>query len=286
MYSLFYIHGGPGLNSKAEEIYLKNLLAENNYQTYFYNEPSESRGQKLKFEDHFVNYLIDLEDQFLDFVQKNENKLITIVAHSFGVFGLHYLVKKYTDKISRLVVIAPAFYMDDVESNLIKLSIEDYKLIDHDKFLLLSQLDQKREKSFNKETLDAIYLVATNPKYPTYYFSNKEVMAEYYAQLNAEYAFDLGKFISVRESQNEKLVEHKQSQIPMLIIWGENEQFVAKDKEQQRLKDLFPKAVEKIVLNSSHYPHLESKMDFINKLNNFLSITYTERENHVQTSIT
>lgn len=270
MAKLFYIHGGPGLNSRPESQILKEVFEKHDHQIFFYNEPSILRKNEILSLNPFENYLLDLEKNFLKFLEESKES-VSIIAHSFGVYGAHYLVKKFEPEIGHLFLVAPAFDLNAVDSNLINLSISDFQKLDQEKAKSLMTLNQERKGNFDQKTLEALFVVASNPHYTDHYFVNSSTKIKYYSHMVEEFAFDIESFLGIRNSLNANLVNHSKVKIPCTVFVGENEKITWTESEITRLEALFDLFDTQMVSDVGHYPHLEKTSEILNLINQKLN---------------
>jgi pimeloyl-ACP methyl ester carboxylesterase len=270
MAQFFYIHGGPGLNSRPESQILKEVFENQDHEIFFFNEPSILRKNEILSPNPFENYLLELENKFLQFLEESEEP-VSIIAHSFGVYGAHYLIKKFGSEIGHLFLVAPAFDLNAVDSNLINLSISDFLNLDQEKAKTLIALNQERAGNFDQKTLEALFVVASNPHYTDHYFVNLNTKTHYYSHMVEEFAFDLESFLGVRNSLNANLVSHSKVQIPCTVFIGENEKITSSQNEIARLETLFDLLDIQMISDVGHYPHLEKSTAFLNLINHKLN---------------
>jgi|GEM_PF-3643962 len=275
MKKIFYIHGGPGLNSAPEEQILSKLFKNKGYSVYFWNEPSSQRStygiaNELVSTDAMTRYLTALELEFSKFASSEETH---IIAFSFGVLGGNFLANRFPDIVSKLVLISPAHEFKATLTNVVKTSAA----LHHPKAAsVLSLLNESRsERAFDLPFANALSLAFENDQILPLYFQNMEAFQETLrAWKKPGFSPDFDSLFSVLRafdirSPNELFPQ--KTKVPTLTVLGKNDLFCPVDLERSRIEALYTKANQYLFLeNARHYVHLDRSNEFVDAVGRFI----------------
>ena len=262
--NLFWIHGGPGYNARPEFLLLDEKIKGKGLTPYYWAHPSALRGDKT--ENSWQEYSDDLESSFLSHVEKNGPSVL--VCHSFGARCSLELIEKYGALIKGVVWIAGATSIIEIFKNLYRLMSEDYQEngLSEKVNLLQNVLEMKDAKL--SDYLSQIGVVTEESKFLQYYWTNKELMNSYYPLFVDQWAIDMECFMGVITSMPLTLPK-VETNIPALVIWGENEVVVNNSYEENIAGSIFKNQKSVFIDDSSHFPHVENESEFMNELINF-----------------
>lgn len=249
--SLFFIHGGPGFNSKPEENLLKNEFLKLDNEVHFWNEPSTKRGATGS-----VNFEKTLED-FTVFFEAHSTSRNILIAHSFGAFTLLHLKESLLKKISQLILISPILNLRALDENIVSLAInESTKLGNTDKAKELAKQKEQFTDKYDIHRFNTTLNALVSVDLLSFYWFNKENMKNYQSFFKEEYEFDIGNFQNIRMSiENEKL--SRKIDIPTLILSGEHDQISHGKDMDSLIANCFSRHEIAKLANSAHYPHME-----------------------------
>ena len=262
--NLFWIHGGPGYNSRPEELLLGSQLKESFTNVMFWNHPSQLRGDEAS--NTWPEYRSHLEQAFKSFVEQHGETLV--VGHSFGAYSSIPVIKKYNHRIKGIVWIAGTTDLLNVLKNIFSFVKEDYLEHGQDDLAKKVSLSLELENPQVSDFMNNLELAIMNENFANYYWTNKEAMAKFYPLMLDEWGFDLDCFIGVTNSLQELEVKPL-TNTPTLLCYGEEDVVINNRYELVRAKNMFPNSSEVMFKDCSHFPHLEKNSEFDKKLNDF-----------------
>lgn len=257
-----YIHGGPGLSSKAEEMILKDETSNRGLDIEFWNEPRQYITDKPYNE---------LTESLIQFISRHKEKVV-LIGHSSGCLNILNILPKITHKVSSIVFLAPAIDLDKMDKNIIKFALNIYKKSDDllKEFNQLTLLEKKVSNSFDQYKIDALMLsFASN--YFLHNFKSEASFINYFSHLTGDYAFNLDNFFKIRQdiSKNNlslSLSLSFKSDLPLITIYGENDPIIKMDETQESLSKIFSNNNSLEVKSVAHCPHIDATEEFIDCL--------------------
>ena len=276
-HAVFFIHGGPGLNSFAENAILGPLLAKEGSQAYFWNEPSSLRpnGKFSSRPRNFQTWLAALEDEFSSF--SAEHGKIHIVAHSFGAHGAVYLSHKFSNQIAQITLVAPGLETYECQKNVSRLCIEDFKISAPEKAKLLERYLLQSRTVFDQFMAQAFQLALQNEKLMTHYWVDRAKMLAWAVHLgSAEAQMDIESLFGIPSTFDTGHLDpdkHPVSAIPVLILFAEIDPVITRQKETALARILFQDMREVTILRTSHFLHLEQPEEFVQSISKDFRIT-------------
>ncbi|MDD0851851.1 alpha/beta hydrolase [Halobacteriovorax sp. GB3] len=253
MKNLLFIHGGPGLNSHADERMIESKFRSNDLRITFWNEPSEIRDEVKE-----VSFDIAIESLVKEF-QQFQNPPV-LIAHSFGAQYALALIKKLGLKNQKVIYICPDLEPLNTDLNIIKLAKDHFEREDKDKYDQLQQLTQSFTRSFDEIRIQALGIVGTYQELFLNYWVNKDVMAAYYSFLTDEYSFNINSYLAIRASAPLELIENFDEK-NSLVLYSIHDPII----NLNRNLDF------KLIKESGHYPHIEAPDQIIEITKIFLS---------------
>ncbi len=253
---LITIHGGPGMNSSYFSPYLDTLAQ--NYKLVYYDQ--RGCGKSYVNKDYvatFDKYVNDLEK----LRQKNSNKKITLLAHSFGVvIALKYMLK-YPGNIKNAVLVSGYARKHPEQYKYFKIPESIVKRINKIKDSNLSQREKSKKISILKTV---IYF--HKKEFRDYNFIKKLISPIDFKKnifRDLVYSDDFNNFDARRK------LKEKDLNLPVLIIVGKHD-IVTPPFLSKELALCFNKSTLKIFKNSAHFPFIEQRQKFIRTVTNFL----------------
>lgn len=260
-----FIHGGPGLNSYAEETLLGPQFKARDAIIEFWNEPSRLRPSKDIFspENAFCNAYSSLETQFIRL--HKQFGLIHLIAHSFGTQYVVRLAKNHPEKLASVTLIAPGLAIDITFKNVMHLAQKDLTTID---LRLADQLRNALEKTKNladPAMIDGLLCSLQDPLLFSHYWSQKKSHETWMDLVNSqtEAAFDLESFLAILKTIEPIDFDSPLSQsFRVRVYFGRLDPIADQTHEKALLNRLFRNAEVTILDHCSHFAHLEDPAGF------------------------
>lgn len=249
--STFFIHGGPGFNSKPEENLLANEFKNLDEKIHFWNEPSKKRGATTAVD--FKSSLCDFEQ----FFERHSDFQNTLIAHSFGAFVALHLSPIILEKISKLILISPILDLRALDENIVSIAIQELKSLNNrDKAQELIQQQEKFINNYDLHRFNTTLNALVSVDLLSFYWFNKENMKNYQSYFKEEYEFDIANFQSIRMSiLNEKISQ--MIKVPTFILFGEYDRISKKEDAETLIENHLPNRKIATIKNVAHYPHIE-----------------------------
>lgn len=267
--TIVFLNGGPGLNSQPEKNILGPYLKSLGHKVHFWNEPSRQRPAESTFNIN-APYLgaIESAKDFLESVclDSNEKKCeITLVTHSYSVHYAVELLTKHHAPITELILSSPALEIHKADLNILNLAITGLTSMgDLETSKAITDLMPLLKEEFNQEKVAAFSLAGKYPALFTHYWSNSDLMLEYFSYLSNEYSFNPEEMLRVRMSMPLTLLGlDEKISVPTKVLFCKDDPVVRADQQLPKVFNYFsqPEIIE--LENCKHYPHLE-KMKEIN----------------------
>lgn len=273
MKNIFWIHGGPGFNSRNETLTLEPEFKKSGYNTFFWNHPSHLRGSDKSY--NWTEYIKDLSEKFESFI--DEYGSTVLICHSFGARCSIELLHKFSHRIDKIVWISGALDMLKAFYNIYSFTMLDYAVLKKPEIAgkLKSMLSE--DSITMDQYLNEVELVLTNERLALHYWKNHEVMMPYYGNLTEQWSIDPHCLIGVLGSLEHRF-DMRISDIPLLDLRGKYEEVVDNDMELATTTQIFNSVITKEFVNSSHFLHLEEQAQFLSALAEFLDDTGLFRE--------
>lgn len=258
---LVFVHGGPLLGHSYLLPHLEELAED--YQLIFYDQRAAGRSSP-----EVVDSTMTL-DGFADDIELIRQKLdlgkINLLAHSWGGLIAMKYAMKYDENLDHLILsnsIAPNT-LDNMEDEIAigkKMAKEDRDRLD--KLTSSGLLRTEDPSEAIKEMMMISYRVhmfdVNNiDKLDFYIPKDFFVRSETYAWMS----YDMNSY-----NFNEKLNEVS---TPTLVLYGESE--TAVDLFADRMAESFMNSELYVVKGSGHFPFIESKTDYIEKIRSFIT---------------
>jgi pimeloyl-ACP methyl ester carboxylesterase len=272
MKNLFFVHGGPGLNSFAERCLLEPELLRRGIRTTFWDEPSILRPtqNQAMIEPSYQAWIKALEEEFIDFIDGIEdpaNEGLILMAHSFGVFGALRLLERYEDTIQWLCLVSPSLWMVEAQKNIFECAAKDYESISNESSELLRKLARKTKGVFDPPSREAFDLALRDPQLFSHYFESDQRQLEWMECLsNPAFSFDERSFNGVLESFADESQQLKKREVPIIVVFGEQDPIVSRKLEIETAREMTTKLYPLIIDSARHFPHLERIEVFLDKL--------------------
>lgn len=253
-----YVHGGPGLNSRAEQVILKDKFNLNNIDMLFWNEPQSYST---------ASPYLELSNSLVRFIKAQNTKVI-LVAHSSGCFNVINILPQIEDQVISLMFLAPAIDLEDMDRRIIDFAISIYKKDKNSASSLnsLISLKSKLTMDFDKHKVDALIL-AFGSNYFLFNFKDEQSFLNYFSHLTGDYEFKLATFFKIREDLTCRNLDiNRTYDIPLISLYGKNDPIISVDDTQRRLCTLFKNNSFSVIQNVAHCPHIDATEEFISAL--------------------
>lgn len=273
MMKYLFVHGGPGFNSNPEKNLWSEKFNQNGHEIFFWNEPSANRPSNIEFS--VDNAFENQKESLLKFIKEQISGDFIIIAHSYGAFLTHSILNEISQKVIKIIYIAPVLNLKELDENFMTISALDYeKNGDIQSATLIKDLVKTLPESFNEERFASILEAFKNPSVFNYYWSNSDAQMDYNKYFAQEgHEFDLVSYKAVRESiKNEKISNNYE--FPIVAIFGAYDPISIIKNELKNLYTCYSKVESQVYSNSSHYPHIEESERF----NEFLFGNFIESE--------
>lgn len=270
--SLFFIPGGPGLNSLAEARILGPLLSPQ-YATTYWNEPSQLRWQEGRdFPGYsFTNWQ---ETLFRDFIEHSrKHGPAVIIAHSFGAHGAVLLAQKFPGLVKGCVFIAPALATLACLQRIVRLSAEDYRQSQTETAEDLLKLAPTLTLPGNPDITQKLYVALTNANLLYYYWVELVHLQKYVelAIMAPGGGFDLAAFFGIYETMSIDHLQKPPLSHQTAVLWGGDDPIIAPAEQQTTVFRCFKNVEVTTWKQARHFPHLENSHEFIPWLEQFLT---------------
>lgn len=254
-----YLHGGPGYWSKSFQ-HFSGVFLEKNLHMVYLDQRGCGRSEHSPTQDYSLNRLLDDIEELRVFLGIQE---WFVMGHSFGgILAVNY-AHSFSDRTHGLILSNGTLDMINSFEHQIKtgsdklgIDVSDINTNNINSFInsyysILSQLLEKGEyfkfqymDIENKNNVDLIDQDGLNsdPNFQQYVFSSKDYFQDFISLTN-------------------KILK------PVLVIAGEHDHAVGPNHHKLFS---FPKS-EIIVLNSSHHPHIENKIEFKDAVLHFIN---------------
>jgi pimeloyl-ACP methyl ester carboxylesterase len=264
--TIVFLNGGPGFNSEPERNILGPYLNSKGHESFFWDEPSALRGQNSS-----LNAFEEATESASAYIKKICNDKdalrlpceLTLVGHSFAVHHVVRLAEKHTDSIKELILISPAINMEDPDKNIFLLAVKG--LIDEghpEASAELATMIPSLGEAFDNNKIQAFTLATQYAALFTNYWSDLNLMQQYFSYLKGEFSFDPNAFFAVRQSM--PLVNKNPTvkiSIPTQIYFGSDDPIVLMDQQLPLLKKYFASFDIHILSGARHYSQVERLSD-------------------------
>lgn len=267
--TIVFLNGGPGFNSEAERNLLNPHFISKGHEAFFWDEPSQLRPRTgtqssgNAFEDatedagQFIKKICD--DKYAQQLPCQ----LTLVGHSFAVHYVVRLSEKHNDIIKEIVLISPAINMVDPDLNIFNLAVKGLIEEGHPEVSAeLAALIPSVTEAFDQTKMQAFILASQYASLFFNYWSDLNLMGQYFSYLKGEFSFDANAFFSVRQTL--PLVNQNPASkisIPTQIYFGDADPVVLVDQQLPLLKKYFTAFDIHILAGARHYSHIERLLD-------------------------
>lgn len=251
MHKLLFFHGGPGLNSHAEEKTLTQLYKDNGLELHCWNEPSVLRNS-LSDSNHRTRHeqLLDSAASFLEAHYSGTS--VTLVGHSMGAQTVTWLAQQYPEKVQQIAFIGGCFNVPTVDQRL-------FQMIANENSECGSQMQEVMRQyvpAFDDNTIRGWNIALSNPNLFNYYWHDQEKQQAYFSHYEDEgFGFDLDNFIEIRRNFHKLILPS--SNTKTTIIYGTQEKILDYKNETAFIQQHFLNSSVFEIENAAHYPHIE-----------------------------
>lgn len=105
------------------------------------------------------------------------------------------------------------------------------------------------------------------------YFVDGKTFEKYFSYLQDENSFNLEHFLKVRPFIDSQLPDHSDFKGKSIVIFGEKDPSFKMENELPVIQKSIPDIQVEVVEDVKHYPHIESKDLFVERLFNFVKKT-------------
>ncbi len=263
--TIVFFNGGPGMNSEPERHMLAPYLHDLGIESHFWDEPSELRsGYHGKPEEAFQEATRSAEKFIQNICSEKEAPCeLTLVAHSYSVQYIVRIAEKNKDRIREIVLLSPGLNVKAADKNILNLAVRGLKeegLGEASKELetLIPELDE----AFDQKKAKAYLIGAQYKGLFLNYWTNFNLMGEYFSHMQGQYGFDLKGLFEVRSSM--PLLKNDVSEkisIPTRAYFGDLDPVSVPDEQIPYLKNYFLNLETSVIKGMKHYPHIENMQE-------------------------
>jgi pimeloyl-ACP methyl ester carboxylesterase len=260
----FFLHGGPGLNSRAEAETLEPHFLQAGVHTRFWNEP-ELNGSESAYQE-----LVDLAaSDFLDEVRRR-GRAVHLIAHSFGANVALDIARRHPEAVAGLLLIAPAFGLDRVQANLVGIARSDFAKLDPQRLQALESAWNASRRFFDAEMCLAVELTASDPELFGHYWANPRQMEKFFSiWTRLGLSMNLRNYFAVMKSFALRDIQSLPAAIPHMAVFGALDPVVDRVYEEAIVRTNGGEVVH--FEGSSHFPHFEDPVRFASVASQFFS---------------
>jgi pimeloyl-ACP methyl ester carboxylesterase len=257
---VLFVHGGPGINSVADEAVIGPYLQREGRRLVFWNEPSRQRPNGEPFLAHRAYQgLVESVVLALRQLSESASAKVTLVAHSFAANAVYQVALLYPEWIDRIILLSPAFHQRKALMNLVGLAEKD---LEHDQRGLAIELRALADRSvgvFDDSMLRACRIAMGDPLLFTHYWCSQKAMEIYFgAWAKVGQAFDMESFEAVMtdfHSNSPRLAA--QVLVPTVAVFGKYDRVIDRPAEELTCRALFPSLQVVSLVRSGHFPQIE-----------------------------
>lgn len=251
-----YLHGGPGLNSFAEETILSAKYAKNGLDVDFWNEP-----KNLKTNSPYQEILTNL----VDFVTAYKEPVI-IIAHSWGSRTLIDTLPLLESNVHAACLLSPAIEFMSADRRICNFALS---LLTEDQVASKNKIEEflkSKNDKFDNLREEAL-LAAFSSNYFIHNFVQTSSFEKYFSYLTQENSFRLEEMLKIRRSMPlTPKTPNKLSSIKASVIFGCKDPIFKKSTEEKIIRENFQNLEIIEMEGVSHYPHIESPEKVISEL--------------------
>lgn len=258
-----FIHGGPGLNSSADESSLKQGIEELGHEIFFWNEPTSFSSA------NFYEEILKSAAQYIKQLQKN----IHVITHSFGANIIMDIYPQVKESIESVCMLSPATDLTEGDRNILKNSLDFFRRSDDTKAENLKNAISLAGDEISENKIKAL-LLALESGYLTDYFNSMESFQEYFGHFVEEKQFRLNDHFEIRKSWDDYKRSNKRSMKinkPTLIIFGKDEKYYSPQHEFNNIQPIIQDPIRIDFDGCSHYPHIDQKERFLSEIMSFVN---------------
>ncbi|MGE0327142.1 MAG: alpha/beta fold hydrolase [Polyangiaceae bacterium] len=251
-----YYHGGPGLNSRADETYIRRLFEGVASKVHFWDEPSLQRGDSRVQDaaDAFEEYQSIALEYFREVTDGHAPTLL--VAHSFGANAAIRVAQAFPARIAGVVLLAPGLDFRVCLRNIGACALEDFKTLG--KQVDADELSRNLERFASEWPSVAGRVcehVLSDEQLLGHYWFDASVAPEYLARFEGTHAIDAASFVGV--SPCWKPVSLTKVNVSALVLDGDADKIVSPAAEASTLRSVFPKLERAVLPECGHFVHVE-----------------------------
>ncbi len=250
-----YIHGGPGLNSKPEEVLLAPYFKEKSKEIIFWNEP-------INFSSD--NYYQEIKESVLSLILKQDVK-VHLLGHSFGAYIILDLLEEIPDKVESMTFLSPAVDLVNADKRIIDLGYSIHKDKNPEIVAQMDKLIPLINDECDQNKLDCL-LLAFQSGYFTQNFSSLESFEKYFSHLSGDFEFRLNDYLKIKPSVTPLKKNIKKSKIKAFSFFGKNDPLFKMETEVPVLDPYFENLEVIELENVSHYPHIDAREETFNTI--------------------
>ena len=232
---LLILHGYLGMSDNWKT--LSGRFAESGFQVHSLDLRNHGRSFHS---DEFSHELMMLD--ILNYCKYHNLEKISLIGHSMGGKLAMFLAVTYPDLIDKLIIA--------------DISVREYPPHHQDILEALNSVDFSVQKE-RKEVEDVI------AQYVSDFGTRQFLMKNVYRETPEQLAFRMNLNSLTENYDNMGIAIPKESRFekPVLFLRGENSNYI-RERDEQDIMEIFPKAEIKTVTNAGHWLHAENPNEF------------------------
>lgn len=269
---VFFMHGGPGMNSFAEQAILEPLLTAKGWSAFFWNEPSRLRpaGDSFDAAAAYEGWVGSAERNLIKF---SAAEPVWILAHCWAAGPAMQLAARHPERIAGLVLIAPAADHFGVFGRILRLAERDLASDQPHIAASLASCLTRTRSFMDADMHEALRLALNDQKLFGHYWANPDqFQASLAAWLAAQAQFDAESFFAVldgfvrRPAERDPVVTS-----PALLVYGATDPISPVAEVADGVLKKLPAARVEVLENASHFVHLDRPQRFVDLVLEFAS---------------
>ena len=261
-----FLHGGPGLNSFAEQAILGPLFEDAGHVVDFWNEPStlRPRGDAFDPAHAFEHWLASAEG----FVLRSASRQpVQLIAHSIACHAAMEIARRHPHRLANLVLVAPAADPFAAFRNVLRLAVQDLETAKPEIASVIASCLFRTRALLDAPMCEGMMNVLHDEMLFTHYWVDEGWMqASAAAQARPEAQFDVNAFFAVLTDFSQRSADVLSTgavTLPTLSLFGAADPVTSFGEQREAIRAAVPEARIEVLDGCSHYLHLERPHQFV-----------------------
>lgn len=263
-----FLHGGPGFNSRAEEVILGPVLANAGLVTTFWNEPSALRPDGAPFDgtSAYAGWLGSAEQELL--ARTSGSHRVVLLVHSFAVHAALTLAQRHRDRLLGVVALAPSMDLHAVYGSVMALARDDFSETGDARSLEIGQCLHDTRTLLDAAMGSGLAIAAQDPRLFDHYWANAHARAAaVQATAGADAQFDGHSFFAVLSdfaaSESSGPAEVERVEVPCFAVFGADDPIAPRAHHEPRLVARVRDVQSHSYSPASHNVHMEQATEWV-----------------------